>query len=213
MIPLARLNVKPTRMELTKLKHRLVVSKRGHKLLKDKQDELMRQFIELIRKNNALREAVEGRLVEGMKSFVLAKATLEEAFIEELVAIPPQSVSLDLQEKNIMSVYVPEMHFTVKDETEESDFKYGYLNSNSEIDDSIEQISNVLNELLELTEIEKTCQLLADEIEKTRRRVNALEYRLIPQLEETIYFIEMKLEENERASITRIMKVKDMGQK
>ena len=165
---MARLNVKPTRMELTKLKHRLVVSKRGHKLLKDKQDELMRQFIELIRKNNALREAVEGRLVEGMKSFVLAKATLEEAFIEELVAIPPQSVSLDLQEKNIMSVYVPEMHFTVKDETEESDFKYGYLNSNSEIDDSVEQM---------------------------------------------IYFIEMKLEENERASITRIMKVKDMGQK
>ena len=116
-----------------------------------------------------------------MKSFVLAKATLEEAFIEELVAIPPQRVSLDLQEKNIMSVYVPEMHFTVKDETEESDFKYGYLNSNSEIDDSVEQISSVLNELLELTEIEKTCQLLADEIEKTRRRVNALEYRLIPQ--------------------------------
>jgi len=107
-------------MELTKLKHRLVVSKRGHKLLKDKQDELMRQFIELIRKNNALREAVETRLVEGMKSFVLAKATLEEAFIEELVAIPPQSVSLDLQEKNIMSVYVPEMNFTVKDENEES---------------------------------------------------------------------------------------------
>ena len=169
--------------------------------------------IKAIRKNNALREAVEGRLVAGMKSFVLAKATLEEAFIEELVAIPPQSVTLDLQEKNIMSVYVPEMHFTVKDETEESDFKYGYLNSNSEIDDSVEQISDVLNELLELTEIEKTCQLLADEIEKTRRRVNALEYRLIPQLEETIYFIEMKLEENERASITRIMKVKDMGQK
>ena len=129
------------------------------------------------------------------------------------MAIPPQSVSLDLQEKNIMSVYVPEMNFTVKDENEESDFKYGYLNSNSEIDDSVEQISDVLNDLLELTEIEKTCQLLADEIEKTRRRVNALEYRLIPQLEETIYFIEMKLEENERASITRIMKVKDMGQK
>jgi len=134
-------------------------------------------------------------------------------FLKELVAIPPQSVSLDLQEKNIMSVYVPEMHFTVIDENEESDFKYGYLNSNSEIDDSVEQISDVLNDLLELTEIEKTCQLLADEIEKTRRRVNALEYRLIPQLEETIYYIEMKLEEQERASITRIMKVKDMGQK
>ena len=196
-------------MELSKLKQRLIVSVRGHKLLKDKQDELMRQFIELIRKNNELRDQVEKRLTAGMKSFVLAKATLEEAFIEELVAIPPQSVTLNLQEKNIMSVSVPEMNFTVVEQNQESDFKYGYLNSNSEIDHSIEEISAVLPDL----EIEKTCQLLADEIEKTRRRVNALEYRMIPQLEETIYYIEMKLEEQERASITRIMKVKDMGQK
>ena len=210
---MVRLNVKPTRMELSKLKQRLTVSVRGHKLLKDKQDELMRQFIELIRKNNELRDQVEKRLTAGMKSFVLAKATLEEAFIEELVAIPPQSVTLNLQEKNIMSVSVPEMNFTVVEQNQESDFKYGYLNSNSEIDHSIEEISAVLPDLLSLTEIEKTCQLLADEIEKTRRRVNALEYRMIPQLEETIYYIEMKLEEQERASITRIMKVKDMGQK
>ena len=210
---MVRLNVKPTRMELSKLKQRLTVSVRGHKLLKDKQDELMRQFIELIRKNNELRDQVEKRLTAGMKSFVLAKATLEEAFIEELVAIPPQSVTLNLQEKNIMSVSVPEMNFTVVEQNQESDFNYGYLNSNSEIDHSIEEISAVLPDLLSLTEIEKTCQLLADEIEKTRRRVNALEYRMIPQLEETIYYIEMKLEEQERASITRIMKVKDMGQK
>ena len=199
---MVRLNVKPTRMELSKLKQRLTVSVRGHKLLKDKQDELMRQFIELIRKNNELRDQVEKRLTAGMKSFVLAKATLEEAFIEELVAIPPQSVTLNLQEKNIMSVSVPEMNFTVVEQNQESDFKYGYLNSNSEIDHSIEEISAVLPDLLSLTEIEKT-----------RRRVNALEYRMIPQLEETIYYIEMKLEEQERASITRIMKVKDMGQK
>ena len=198
---MVRLNVKPTRMELSKLKQRLTVSVRGHKLLKDKQDELMRQFIELIRKNNELRDQVENRLTAGMKSFVLAKATLEEAFIEELVAIPPQSVTLNLQEKNIMSVSVPEMNFTVVEQNQESDFN------------SIEEISAVLPDLLSLTEIEKTCQLLADEIEKTRRRVNALEYRMIPQLEETIYYIEMKLEEQERASITRIMKVKDMGQK
>ena len=210
---MVRLNVKPTRMELSKLKQRLTVSVRGHKLLKDKQDELMRQFIELIRKNNELRDQVEKRLTAGMKSFVLAKATLEEAFIEELVAIPPQSVTLNLQEKNIMSVSVPEMNFTLVEQNQESDFNYGYLNSNSEIDHSIEEISAVLPDLLSLTEIEKTCQLLADEIEKTRRRVNALEYRMIPQLEETIYYIEMKLEEQERASITRIMKVKDMGQK
>lgn len=208
---MARLNVKPTRMELQALKSRLAVSVRGHKLLKDKQDELMRQFIELIRKNNELRAQVEGRLIAGMKNFVLAKSTLEEAFIEELVAIPPQSVTLEMQEKNIMSVYVPEMTFTVNEQNQESDFKYGYLNSNSEIDASVEAISAVLPDLLALTEIEKTCQLLADEIEKTRRRVNALEYRMIPQLQETIYYIEMKLEEQERASITRIMKVKDMG--
>lgn len=208
---MARLNVKPTRMELQALKSRLAVSVRGHKLLKDKQDELMRQFIELIRKNNELRAQVERRLIAGMKNFVLAKSTLEEAFIEELVAIPPQSVTLEMQEKNIMSVYVPEMTFTVNEQNQESDFKYGYLNSNSEIDASVEAISAVLPDLLALTEIEKTCQLLADEIEKTRRRVNALEYRMIPQLQETIYYIEMKLEEQERASITRIMKVKDMG--
>ena len=125
---MVRLNVKPTRMELSKLKQRLTVSVRGHKLLKDKQDELMRQFIELIRKNNELRDQVEKRLTAGMKSFVLAKATLEEAFIEELVAIPPQSVTLNLQEKNIMSVSVPEMNFTVVEQNQESDFKYGYLN-------------------------------------------------------------------------------------
>lgn len=199
-------------MELRALKQRLTVAKRGHKLLKDKQDELMRQFIDLIRKNNELRTNVEERLILGMQSFVLAKASLNEAFIEELVAIPPQNVSLEVREKNIMSVFVPEMNFTVQEQSKESDFKYGYLNSNSEIDDSINQISQVLPDLLALTEIEKTCQLMADEIEKTRRRVNALEYRMIPQLEETIYYIEMKLEENERASITRIMKVKDMGQ-
>ena len=209
---MAKLDVQSTRMEMARLSKQLATAKRGHKLLKDKQDELMRQFIDLIRKNNELRTNVEERLILGMQSFVLAKASLNEAFIEELVAIPPQNVSLEVREKNIMSVFVPEMNFTVQEQSKESDFKYGYLNSNSEIDDSINQISQVLPDLLALTEIEKTCQLMADEIEKTRRRVNALEYRMIPQLEETIYYIEMKLEENERASITRIMKVKDMGQ-
>ena len=158
---MVRLNVKPTRMELSKLKQRLTVSVRGHKLLKDKQDELMRQFIELIRKNNELRDQVEKRLTAGMKSFVLAKATLEEAFIEELVAIPPQSVTLNLQEKNIMSVSVPEWNFTVVEQNQESDFKYGYLNSNSEIDHSIEEISAVLPDLLSLTEIEKNLSVIS----------------------------------------------------
>ncbi|RLK64037.1 V-type ATP synthase subunit D [Atopobacter sp. AH10] len=208
---MARLDVKPTRMELQKLKARLQISTRGHKLLKDKQDELMRQFIELIRQNNSLRKAVEGRLIQGMQAFVLARASLNEAFIDELVALPPRQVSLTIDKKNVMSVNVPDMHFSVE-EGSSDEFQYGYLNSNSELDHSVWELRAVMDDLLKLSEIEKACQLMADEIEKTRRRVNALEYRMIPQLEETIHYIEMKLEENERASLTRIIKVKDMGQ-
>ena len=209
---MAKLNVNPTRMELANLKDRLNLASRGHKLLKDKQDELMRQFIELIKKNNELRTVVEDKLISAMQSFVMAKSLLNEKYIEELVAVPPRTVSLSVHEKNIMSVNVPVMNFHYSEEdVNASDISYGYLNSNSELDVSIEEMSAVMKELLELSEIEKTCQLLADEIESTRRRVNALEYRTIPQLEETIYFIQMKLDESERAEITRLMKVKDMG--
>ncbi|MFL2104218.1 V-type ATP synthase subunit D [Desemzia sp. FAM 23991] len=209
---MAKLNVNPTRMELANLKDRLSLASRGHKLLKDKQDELMRQFIELIKKNNQLRTVVEDKLISAMQSFVMAKSLLNEKYIEELVAVPPRTVNLSVYEKNIMSVNVPVMNFDYSEEDDNtSDVSYGYLNSNSELDVSIEEMSAVMKELLELSEIEKTCQLLADEIESTRRRVNALEYRTIPQLEETIYFIQMKLDESERAEITRLMKVKDMG--
>lgn len=208
---MVKLNVNPTRMELATLKAKLSTANRGHKLLKDKQDELMRQFILLIRKNNELRAEVEMKLTKAMQSFVMAKALLNEKFIEELVAIPPRSVSLDLYEKNIMSVKVPVMNFNYNDNEDSEELVYGYLNSNSELDTSIEQMADVLKQLLELSEIEKTCQLMADEIEKTRRRVNALEYMTIPRYEETIYFIQMKLDESERAAITRLMKVKDMG--
>ncbi|MBT2731591.1 V-type ATP synthase subunit D [Carnobacterium sp. ISL-102] len=208
---MVKLNVNPTRMELATLKARLSTATRGHKLLKDKQDELMRQFILLIRKNNDLRTEVEEKLTKAMQSFVMAKALLNEKFIEELIVIPPRSVSLDLYEKNIMSVKVPVMNFNYADDEESDEIFYGYLNSNSELDTSIEQMSDVMVQLLELSEIEKTCQLMANEIEKTRRRVNALEYMTIPRYEETIYFIQMKLDESERAAITRLMKVKDMG--
>ena len=209
---MARLNVKPTRMELYNLKSRLVLSTRGHKLLKDKQDELMRQFINLIRENNILRDEVEKELTASMRSFVVAKSLLNEAFIEELFAVPATAVELDIQENNIMSVVVPQMNFSMVDQDDKStDLQYGYVNSNGELDDAIKKIEDILPKLLKLTEIEKTCQLLADEIEKTRRRVNALEYKMIPQLQETIRYIQMKLEENERSSIVRMMKVKDMG--
>ena len=199
-------------MELSNLKSRLVLSTRGHKLLKDKQDELMRQFINLIRENNILREEKEKELTASMRSFVVAKSLLNEAFIEELFAVPATAVELDIQENNIMSVVVPQMNFSMVDQDDKStDLQYGYVNSNGELDDAIKKIEDILPKLLKLTEIEKTCQLLADEIEKTRRRVNALEYKMIPQLQETIRYIQMKLEENERSSIVRMMKVKDMG--
>ncbi len=211
---MARLNVNPTRMELTRLKKQLTTATRGHKLLKDKQDELMRQFILLIRKNNQLRQEMEESMTEAMSDFVLANASITEPFIEELFALPAENVALSalsIVDKNIMSVKVPVMNFEYDEQLTDSPLEYGYLNSSAELDRSIDRFTTLLPKLLELTEIEKTCQLMASEIEKTRRRVNALEYMTIPQLEETIYYIRMKLEENERAEVTRLIKVKNMG--
>lgn len=209
---MARLNVNPTRMELSRLKDRLELASRGHKLLKDKQDELMRQFISLIRENNELRNEVEEKIEAGMRSYSIANALLHDNYIGEVMTTPSQSVSLNIDQENIMNIRVPQMNFNYEDTPDDiSDISYGYLNSNSELDSAIEQMLDVMPRMLELAEIEKRCQLMADEIEKTRRRVNALEYVTIPQLEEAIYFIEMKLEENERAEITRLIKVKDMG--
>lgn len=204
-----RLNVNPTRMELTRLKKQLTTAARGHKLLKDKQDELMRQFILLIRKNNELRQTVEKEIQQAMNDFVRAKSVIEESFIDELFALPAEDVTLTVVEKNVMSVKVPIMNFHY--EGREKPLEYGYLHSNAELDRSIDRFTQLLPMLLKLSEVEKTCQLMAEEIEKTRRRVNALEYMTIPQLEETIYYIKMKLEENERAEVTRLIKVKNMG--
>ncbi|OJG90189.1 V-type ATP synthase subunit D [Enterococcus silesiacus] len=198
-------------MELSRLKKQLGTASRGHKLLKDKQDELMRRFILLVKKNNQLRIDVEHELTTALSNFVLANATLNEAFIEELVAVPADDITLDVIEKNIMSVTVPIMNFHYNEAVTEAPLNYGYLNSNAELDGVFDKISTILPKLLELAEVEKTCQLMSKEIEKTRRRVNALEYMTIPQLEETIYYIQMKLEENERSEITRLIKIKNMG--
>lgn len=207
------LNVKPTRMELSTLKERLKVAQNGYDLLKDKQDELMRQFIELIKENNRLRNEVEDELSGALGNFVLASSSMNDAFMEEIVALPTKQVNLEIAKKNIMSVDVPKMSFSYDDDNQKSDneVKYGYLNTSSELDDAIEVLNDVMPKLLKLSEIEKTCQLMATEIESTRRRVNALEYRMIPNIKETIKYIQMKLDENERASITRMIKVKDMG--
>lgn len=206
-----RLNVNPTRMELTTLKKRLVTATRGHKLLKDKQDELMRRFIDLIKYNNELRKSVEEELQKSLKNFVMARAVMSSEFLEEAIAYPMESISLEVSKRNIMSVNVPVMKFKRKMEGQEgSIYPYGFANTSAELDGAIEKLYSILPKLLELAEVEKSCQLMADEIEKTRRRVNALEYRTIPDLHETIKYIRMKLDENERSNLTRLMKVKTM---
>lgn len=208
---MAKLNVNPTRMELSKLKKRLATSTRSHKLLKDKQDELMRQFIILVKDNNKLRKEVEEKLQSSLKDFVMARAVMSSEFLEEAIVYPKEHISVEVTEKNIMSVSVPVMNFKRELEGDEgSIYPYGFANTSSELDDAISKLYGILPKLLELAEVEKSCQLMADEIEKTRRRVNALEYMTIPQLQETIKYIRMKLDENERASITRLMKVKSM---
>ena len=209
---MAKLKVNPTRMALSELKLRLVTAKRGHKLLKDKQDDLMRQFINLIKENKKLRVEVEKELSESFKSFLLASATMSPLFLESAVSFPKEKLSVEIKSKNIMSVNVPEMKF-VKEEMEGSIFPYGFVQTSAELDDTVIKLQKVLDNLLSLAEIEKSCQLMADEIEKTRRRVNALEYSTIPNLEETVKDIRMKLDENERATITRLMKVKQMLEK
>ena len=207
---MARLNVKPTRMELNILKERLKTATRGHKLLKDKRDELMRRFIEAVRENNRLRQKVEAALVGNMQDFVMAKSLESDLMVEEIFAVPTREVMLHIEEENVMSVRVPKLHTRIDNPygDDEGDVVYSYLASNSQMDSTIQEMGDLLPDLLKLAEIEKSCQLMADEIEKTRRRVNGLEYATIPDLKETIYYIEMKLEEAERANLVRIMKVK-----
>ncbi|MGL4655598.1 MAG: V-type ATP synthase subunit D [Sarcina sp.] len=208
-----KLNVNPTRMELSKLKKRLVTATRGHKLLKDKQDELVRQFIDLVKFNNQLRKDVEEELGGSLKDFVMARAGMSSEFLEEAISYPKDNIKVEVSNKNIMSVNVPMMNFKRELEGDEgSIYPYGFANTSAELDDAIGKLYGILPKLLELAEVEKSCQLMADEIEKTRRRVNALEYMTIPQLKETIRFIRMKLDENERSALTRLMKVKSIIQ-
>lgn len=208
---MARLNVTPTRMELSNLKKRLEIAERGYKLLKDKQDELMRQFIVLIKENKILRKEVEMQLEQSFRNFALASSLMSTNMLEAAVSFPKERISLKVEKMNIMSVHVPAIDFERKRTDEEgSIFPYGFLQSSSELDDAIEKLYEIMPKLLKLAEVEKTCQLMADEIEKTRRRVNALEHRTIPDLQDTIYYIEMKLDEHERSTITRLIKVKDL---
>jgi V/A-type H+-transporting ATPase subunit D len=206
---MAILRVNPTRMELTRLKRRLAVATRGHKLLKDKRDEMVRRFMLLIKRNKELRQEVEAALSSALGGFVLARIAMPGESFEEALLFPVREVELSLSRQNIMSVYVPKISYTEK-KRKQAFFPYGLLTTSSELDSATAKLASVLPQMVELAELEKTCNMLADEIEKTRRRVNALEYVMIPQLEETIKYIRMKLDENERGNLTRLMKTKEM---
>ena len=207
-MPTATIN--PTRMELTRLKGRLKTATRGHKLLKDKRDELMKQFLEIVRKNRALRKKVEQGLEEANAAFTVAASLMGPEMLEQALLYPKQSVELEMGFRNIMSVNVPVYTFHTKNEDPTEIYPYGFAQTSGELDIALEALNRVFQDMLELAEVEKTMQLLAEDIEKTRRRVNALEYVMIPDMEEKIRYITMKLDENERGNITRLMKVKEM---
>ena len=202
--------VSPTRMELTRLKGKLRTAQRGHKLLKDKRDELMKQFLDTVREVRALRAEVEEDLMKVHGSFTVASALMSSQALEQALMYPKQSVELSMGFQNIMSVNVPVYDFHTRTRSESDIYPYGFAATSGELDAAVDALGKVFRKMLKLAQIEKSAQLMAEEIEKTRRRVNALEYVMIPQTQESIRYITMKLEENERANTIRLMKVKDM---
>ncbi len=201
---MAILNVNPTRMALLGLKKKIKSAKRGHKLLKDKQDGLMQKFMEIIREAKRLRLEVEEKLGSAFKNFIRAGSLMSEEFLEGALLYSTAKTELSVETKNVMSVRIPQFKLKTSGDV----ITYGYLQTSGELDMSLQAFQDVFPLLVELAEIEKSAEALADELEKTRRRVNALEYRMIPDLEDTIKFIQMKLGEMERGSIINTMVVK-----
>lgn len=197
-------------MELTRLKKKLVTAIRGHKLLKDKRDELMRQFLDMVRENKTLREEVEQSIAQANRAFALARAMMSDEALNAALLAPKQEISIELESKNIMSVNIPVFHTKTRTPDENDIYSYGFAFTSADLDEAVKSLSEILPRLLLLAEREKSCQLLAEEIEKTRRRVNALEHVVIPETQENIRYITMKLDENERSTQIRLMKVKDM---
>ena len=203
-------NINPTRMELRKQKTKLVTATRGHKLLKDKRDELMRQFLDLVRENMALRKEVEKGIKNANINFVVAKSAMSEQGLHTALMAPKQEVYLEFKKKNVMSVDVPVFEYKTRTADENDIYSYGFAYTSCDLDDAVKSLADVLPQMLKLAETEKACQLMAAEIEKTRRRVNALEHVIIPETKANIKYISMKLDENERSTQIRLMKVKDM---
>ena len=210
MIAVASTQVNPTRMELTRLKKKLVTATRGHKLLKDKRDELMRQFLDLARENMALRLKVEEGIRSANKNFVIAKAGMSEQALNAALIAPKQEVYLETGKKNVMSVDIPVFEYRTRTADENDIYSYGFAFTSGDLDGAVKSLADILPDMLKLSETEKACQLMAAEIEKTRRRVNALEHVIIPETKKNIKYITMKLDENERANTIRLMKVKDI---
>ncbi len=194
-------------MELKKLKQRLSTAKRGHKLLKDKSDEMIRRFSVIIKENKRLREQANALLADALKEFSSARAVMGEAETENAFSMPSTSLTLETDTESIMNVIVPKIKVS---ETKRGGMPYSYAMITSEADYSVKKITEAITVLAELAAVEKKTQMLAEEIVRNKRRVNALEYVMIPQLEETIKYITAKLGENERGSLTRLMKVKSM---
>lgn len=207
---MAEVRVNPTRMELKKYKEKLLTARRGHKLLKDKRDELMKQFLDIVREAKDLRNSLCGRFEDVYKKFEVASSLTDPKMMTEALLMPGTEGELSVAEKNIMSVYVPTFDYKVNTAGESGGHGYGYAFTSGSLDDASKAICEVSRELVRLAQLEKSAMLLCDEIERTRRRVNALEYIMIPQYEQTVKYIKMKLDENERSSQTRLMKVKDM---
>ena len=207
---MAGTQVNPTRMELTRLKKKLVTAVRGHKLLKDKRDELMRQFLDKVRENKALREEVETALVSANQNFMLARAGMPDEMLNTALLAPKQELTISAGTQNVMSVEIPDFDFKTRTPDQNDRYSSGFAFTTGDLDDAILSLSEVFPKMLKLAEVEKSAQLMAEEIEKTRRRVNALEYVVIPNTQDAIRYITMKLDENDRATTTRLMKVKDM---
>lgn len=207
---MASTQVTPTRMELTRLKKKLVTAVKGHKLLKDKRDELMRQFLDLVRENMALRQKVEAGILSANKNFVIAKAGMSEQILNTALMSPKQEVYLEAGKKNVMSVDIPVFHTKTRTADANDIYSYGFAFTSGDLDGAVKSLADILPDMLRLAEVEKSCQLMAAEIEKTRRRVNALEHVIIPETQRNIKYITMKLDENERSTQIRLMKVKDM---
>ena len=207
---MASKQVNPTRMELTRLKSKLVTAVKGHRLLKDKRDELMREFLDLVRENMALRLKVEEGIRQANVNFVIAKAGMSQEALREALMAPKQEVTLMEDVKNVMSVNIPVIDYKTRTSDPNDIYSYGFAFTSSDLDGAVKSLADILPDMLRLAEVEKSCQLMAAEIEKTRRRVNALEHVTIPETQAGIKYITMKLDENERSTQIRLMKVKDM---